>query len=459
MSSSRTELLRGLPHRHAFSLAWPAIVANVTVPLVGLVDTAMLGHFSDATHLGAVAIGGTVIGAVGWLLNFLRTGTTSVVGRALGGGRIADAVTHLQRSVLMAVGLGGAIVALQWVAIPLLMGVLAPAGDVRDLASGYALIRLLAAPATLLTLVANGWFVGAGDTRRPLAVVATVNALNIGLDVAFVAGLGWGSAGAAAASAIAEWAGVVVAALLWWRAAPATVRAAVRTWRGKGLRAGWGRVVSLNGWLFGRTAVLYMVLTFVTAYAARVGEDVLAATSVLMQFMLLASYAQDGYAHAAEAMSSREIGRRDIVGFHRANLAAALPAVAIGAVFTLLYLAARDPLIAVMTDLPAVSASAREYFPWVIVLPLFSSLAYLFDGVFLGSGHTRAMFVTMVLSAVVVFFPVLAIGALWIGDDRGHDLWRAFLLFNGARGLFLALAYWRTTVRGGWLENEAVAST
>ncbi|WP_062204591.1 MATE family efflux transporter [Demequina salsinemoris] len=452
--SSGTDLLRGLPHRRAFALAWPAILSNITVPLVGLVDTAMLGHFSDATHLGAVAIGGTVIGAVVWLLGFLRTGTTSFVGRSLGAGREQEAVAHLQRSVLMAVALGGAILVLQWVAVPLLMGVLAPEGAVRAFATDYALIRLLAAPATLLTLVANGWFVGSGDTRRPLAIVATVNVLNIVLDVTFVAGLGWGSQGAAAASALAEWVGVGLAAVLWWRAASPAVREAFRRWRGKGLRSGWGAVVALNGWLFGRTAILYAVLTFVTAYAARIGEDVLAATSVLMQFMLLASYAQDGYAHAAEAMSSREIGRRDVREFHRANLAAAVPAVTIGAVFTLLYLVARDPLISVMTDLPEVSASVREYFPWVIWLPLFSSLAYLFDGVFLGSGHTRAMLVTMLLSAVVVFFPVLAVGALWVGDDRGHDLWRAFLLFNMARGVFLGIAYWVTTARGAWLEHE-----
>ncbi|WP_084126017.1 MATE family efflux transporter [Demequina sp. NBRC 110054] len=455
--SSRADLLRGLPHRRAFSLAWPAILSNITVPLVGLVDTAMLGHFSDATHLGAVAIGATVIGAVTWLLNFLRSGTTSLVGRALGAGRTDTAVTHLQRSLLMALALGLSIVVVQWVAVPLAMSVLAPEGDVRAFATDYALIRLLAAPATLLTLVANGWFVGSGDTKRPLAVVATVNLLNIGLDVAFVAGFGWGSQGAAAASAIAEWVGVVVAGVLWWRVAPAPVREAVRRWRGKGLRSGWAGVVKLNSWLFGRTAILYVVLTFVTAYAGRIGEDVLAATSVLMQFMYLASYAQDGYAHAAEAMAAREVGRRDVREFHRANLAAAVPAVTLGAIFTLLYLVARDPLLALMTDLPAVADTAREYFPWVIALPLFSAFAYLFDGVFLGSGHTRAMLVTMALSAVVVFFPVLAIGALWIGDDRGHDLWRAFLLFNGARGFFLGLAYWRTTRRGGWLEHEEPA--
>lgn len=447
-------MLRGLPHRRAFSLAWPAILANITVPLVGLVDTAMLGHFADATSLGAVALGSTVIGAVFWLLNFLRNGTTSFVGRALGAGRVEAAVTHLQRAMLMAAGLGVAILVIQWVAVPLVMGVLAPEGEVRELATDYAWIRLLAAPATLLTLVANGWFVGTGDTKRPLAIVATVNVLNIGLDVLFVAGLGWGSSGAAGASAIAEWVGVIVAAVLWWRFASSEVKADIRRWRNKGLRSGWMRVVALNGWLFGRTATLYVVLTFVTAYAARVGEDVLAATAVLMQFMYLSSYAQDGYAHAAEAMSSREIGRRDIREFHRANLAAALPALAIGALFTVIYLVARDPLISLMTDLEPVAATARDYFPWVIALPLFSALAYLFDGVFLGSGHTRAMLLTMVASALLVFFPLVWVGEAFVTDDRGHDLWRAFLFFNVARGVFLGIAYAVTTKRGRWLEHE-----
>ncbi len=443
--------LRPLPHRRAFALAWPAIVGNVTVPLVGLVDTAMLGHFSDATHIGAVALGSTVLSAVMWLVGFLRTGTTSLVGRALGAGQDDAAVTHAQRAAILAVTLGGAAVLAQWVAIPAVMAVLAPAGDIRDLAVQYAWIRMASVPAALLTLVISGWFVGSGDTRRPLAIVATVNVVNLGLDIAFVGGLGWDSAGAAAATVIAEWLGLALALVLWWRAASSPVRAAVRRWRGRGLRTGWRRLAAMNGDLFVRTAILYSVLTFVTAYGARLGPDILAANAILMQLMLLSSYGQDGYAHAAEAMVSREIGRRDVPSFHRAVVASALPAVAIGAVFTVLYLVASGPFIAVLTSIPSVTEAADQYIGWVVWLPLASSLAYLFDGVFLGSGRTRSMVTTMAASAVLVFVPALLAGIAWVGDPRNDDLWRAFLLFNVARGVFLGISYVRVTRQGAWL--------
>lgn len=440
-----------LPHRRAFALAWPAIVGNVTVPLVGLVDTAMLGHFSTATHIGAVALGSTVLSALMWLVGFLRTGTTSLVGRARGAGRDDAALTHAQRAALLAVALGAGALVLQWIAIPALMAVLAPAGDVRELATQYAWIRMTSVPAALLTLVVSGWFVGSGDTRRPLAIVATVNVVNLGLDVAFVGGLGWNSAGAAWATVIAEWLGLALALTLWWRAASSPLRAAARRWRGRGLRSGWRRLMSMNTDLLIRTAILYAVLTFVTAYGARLGPEILAANAILMQLMLLASYGQDGYAHAAEAMAAREIGARDVPAFHRAVAASALPAVGIGAAFSLLYLVASGPFVAVLTSLPEVTAAVDEYIGWVVWLPLASAAAYLFDGVFLGSGRTRAMAWTMAASALLVFVPALLAGLAWLDDGRNHDLWRAFLLFNVARGVFLGIAYQRITRRGSWL--------
>ncbi|WP_296665668.1 MATE family efflux transporter [Demequina sp.] len=444
-----------LPHRRAFSLAWPAIVGNLTVPLVGLVDTAMLGHFSDATHIGAVALGSTVLSAVMWLVSFLRTGTTSLVGRARGAGNDDAAVAHAQRAAMLAVVIGGGALLAMWVAIPALMAILAPAGEVREYAIQYALIRMASVPAALVTLVIAGWFVGSGDTRRPLAIVATVNVVNVALDLAFVGGFGWNSTGAAAATVIAEWLGLALAAVLWWRAAPPHVRHTVRRWRGRGLRSGWGRLASMNTDLFLRTATLYLVLTFVTAYGARLGPEILAANAILMQLMLLASYGQDGYAHAAEAMVAREIGRRDVPAFHRAVAASALPAVGIGVAFTLLYLAASGPFLAVLTSLPEVTAAADEYIGWVVWLPLASSLAYLFDGVFLGSGRTRAMFLTMLAAAGLVFVPAMLAGVAWIDDSRNHDLWRAFLLFNVARGVFLAVVYARVTRRDAWLRVAA----
>jgi len=451
-----TSGVRAWPHRRAFAIAWPAILSNISVPLVGLIDTAMLGHFSDEVNLGAAAIGSTVLGAVFWLLSFLRTGTTSLVGRALGANRPDAALTHAQRSALLAVAFGIGILAIQWAVVPPLMRLLTPDAEMAELAASFTSIRLASAPAVLLTLVIAGWFIGAGGTRRPLAVVVTIGTLNVFLDLAFVAGLGMGAEGAAIASAIAEWAGFALALALWWRAAGEATRASARRWKGRGLRTGWSAALGLNRDIFLRTAVLYAVLTFMTAYGAHISSTVVAANAILMQLMLLASYGQDGYAHAAESLAAREIGANDVPGFHRAVGAAAAPAVAIGAVFTLLYALAGGAFVALLTDLPAVTTATQAVIPWLAILPLVSSAAYLFDGVFLGSGKVRWMLFTM-SAAAVVFFAVW-----WMGADvtepnaRNINLWQAFAVFNLCRGLFLGLAYLRITRAGRWLAETAV---
>jgi len=450
-----TVAVRSWPHRRAFSIAWPAILSNLSVPLVGLIDTAMLGHFSDETNLAAAALGSTVLGAVFWLLSFLRTGTTSLVGRALGANRPDAALTHAQRAALLAAGLGAGILLVQWAIVPPLMRLLTPDAAMADLAASFTSIRLASAPAVLLTLVIAGWFIGAGDTRRPLAVVVTIGSLNVVLDLFLVAGLELGAEGAAVATAISEWAGLALAVALWWRVQGEATRASARRWRGRGLRTGWRAVLGLNRDIFLRTAVLYSVLTFMTAYGAHVSTTVVAANAILMQLMLLASYGQDGYAHAAESLAAREIGARDVPAFHRAVGASALPAVAIGGVFTVLYAVAGSAFVAILTSLPDVTAATQAVIPWLAALPLASSAAYLFDGVFLGSGKVRWMLLTMAASALV-FFLVWWLGASVTGDnERNINLWRAFLIFNVCRGLFLGLAYVRLTRARAWLVRSA----
>jgi len=378
-------------------------------------------------------------------------GTTSLVGRALGAGREQGALTHAQRAAVLAAGLGVAVVALQAPVVPLLMRALTPDSAVAALGADYTSIRLASAPAVLLTLVIAGWFVGSGDTRRPLMVVLTVGSLNVVLDLIFVGGLRWDAPGAALATIIAEWTGFAVAVLLWWRAASPTLRAGVRRWRGRGLRTGWRALLGLNRDIFLRTALLYVVLTFVTAYGAHISSTVLAANAILMQLMLLASYGQDGYANAAEAMASREIGARDVPGFHRAVAAAAVPALAIGALFSLAYVVAGPVFVGILTSLPDVTMAALHALPWVAALPVVSAAAYLFDGVFLGSGKVRWMLATMAVAAVV-FVAVWYLGVE--SGDRNGNLWRAFLLFNVARGAGLGWAYWRVTRSGAWLTSR-----
>ncbi|WP_084105375.1 MATE family efflux transporter [Demequina sp. NBRC 110056] len=446
-------LLAGLPHRRAFALAWPMIVANVSVPLVGLVDTAMLGHFSDTANLGAVAAGSIVLSAAYWVLSFLRLGTTSLVGRALGAGRRLDTISHLQRSLLLAGVIAAALLVIQWVLIPLAMTIVAPPGEVRELATTYAQIRIHSLPAVLGTSVITGYFIGSQDTRRPLAIAVTVNVLNLGLDIAFVGGFGWGASGAAWATMAAEWVGLALAIVLLWRFLDPELRARLRRWRGQGLRRRWRSLLTMNADLAIRTTLLYVALTFLTAAGGRISEDVLAANAILLQLTLLASYGLDGYAHAAEAMSAKAIGTKDVRELHRVNLAATVPALVIAGAFTAVFLLAQDQFIALMTDLPGLSATTAEYYHWAAWLPLISVAAYQLDGIFIGTGQSRIMRNTMLLAVLGVYLPAFLIPA-WIAGEASNDaLWLAFTLLNVARGVLLGAAYWRLSRTRGWLRT------
>lgn len=441
--------MRDLPHARVWALAWPMMVANISVPLVGLVDTAMLGHFSDTTHLAAVALGAMVMSAVLWLLSFLRLSTTSTVGRALGAGEPAQAATHVQRALMLAGVLAVAVVAVQWVAVPAAMSVLAPDAAIASLGSTYAHIRMHGMPAVLATLVITGYFIGSEDTRRPLMIAVGVNVVNLVLDVLFVGAWGWGSAGAAWASFAAEWTGLALALWLWWRFLDGAQRERLRQWRRQGLRRGWGALLTMNSHLFVRTALLYAVLLTMTAAGGRISAEVLAANAILIQFTLVASYGLDGYAHAAESLAARTVGARDLRAFHRAVAAAAVPGAAIALGFGLLYLVAQRPLVALMTSIPEVGEVAVQHMGWVALVPVVSVAAYLLDGVFIGAGQTRLMMIWMMVSVGAGFVPLLAAGVLG-GNFTNHHLWLAFVVFNTMRGATLAVAYRRLSVTGGW---------
>jgi MATE family multidrug resistance protein len=444
-------MFRELPHRSAFALAWPMIMANISVPLVGLVDTAMLGNFSNQTHLGAVALGALVMSASFWLLSFLRLGTTSLVGRALGGGRASEAASHLQRALVLGAVLSGVILLAQWVVIPLAMQVLAPDAQLASLSTTYAQIRIHSLPAMLGTLVITGYFIGAQDTRRPLLIAIGVNVINLVFDVWFVAGLRWESEGAAWASLIAEWSGLLIALVLLWKFLTDAQRARLRQWRGVGLRTGWRALLVLNSDLFIRTAALYAVMTFVTAAGGRISPEILAVNAILIQLTLLASYGLDGYAHASEAMSAKWLGARDVPAFHRATVASALPALVIALVFTGGFLILREPILAVMTNIPELVANTRTYYGWAAWLPVVSVAAYVLDGIFIGSGKSAAMRNTMLVAALGIFVPVFLGLAALAGGATNHHLWLAFTLFNASRGVLLGWVYWRLSVRQDWL--------
>ena len=441
-----------LPHAQARRLAIPAIASNIAVPLVGLTDTALLGHFSDAVGLGAVGLGSAVIATVFWAFAFLRPGTTSLVGRAFGAGREGEAIRHLQRALALAAALGALWVALQWLVVPLVVRLLSHGAAAGPVATDYALIRGLSLPAVLLTLASVGFFIGRQDTRTPLVIAATVAGTNVVGDIIAVAVLDYGAVGAAWATFIAEWIGAALAIMLVRGRLGAEGWAALKQWRHPDLRTGWRQLASMNSHLVVRSGLLMGAITVVASIGSRFGDHALAANAIMLQMMYLASYALDGYATAAETMAAAAIGARKVAGFHRANLASTADAAGIAVVMTAVFWAGREPILAILTSIPEVADVARDTWWAVIALPVVSGAAWMLDGVFLGTGRSRDMMWSMAGSVLIVFTSLVAI-ALALDTFTNAWLWSAFLAMNAARALTLGWRYARLTRHNLWLEE------
>ncbi|WP_061962485.1 MATE family efflux transporter [Demequina flava] len=423
----------------------PAIASNIAVPLAGLVDTAALGHFATATDIGAVGLGAAVISTLFWIFAFLRTGTTSLVGRSLGRAELQGAVRHVQRAFGLALAMAAVWLVVMWVVVPGILHILAPEGPARDAAIAYTLIRGLSLPALLMTLVVSGYFIGSKNTRIPLVIATTQALTNIVLDLILVGGLGMGAQGAAWGTFGSELVGAGLALTLLWRHLSESQRATFRDWRDRTLRHGWGTLLKFNGALMGRTALLTGVVTFVASVGSYFGPEVLAANAIMLQLMNLASYALDGYANAAEALVAHSAGAGDVPQFHAAVIATAIPMAVIGVGMTAVYWLGRGVILTLLTDLPEVRATALEYWPWIALLPLLSWGAYWLDGVFLGAGQAGLMFGAMAVSVLGVFLPMLLIGAMVGGGLTNGLVWTSFLALNVVRQVSLGALYPRLT--------------
>jgi MATE family multidrug resistance protein len=415
---------RPIRHRDVLDVALPMILANVTVPLVGIADSAVVGHLDQPDSLAGVAVGATLFSVLFTALNFLRMGTTGLAAQAAGAADEAAGRAVLRQGLVVGLTLAAVLLVLSRPLESLALALIAPEPAAVAEASRYISVRVWGAPATLSLFVLTGWFIGRGDARSPLAIVLVVNGVNIVLDFVLVRGLGLRAEGVAIATVTAEYLGLAVGLLLATRALGGS------PWRPEGRGPSYHRYLSLNLPLFVRTTALMLSFAFLTAMGARFGSAVLAANALLLNFLYLASYALDGFANAAESLIGRAIGARDartLRGSLRISAQWTLW-VALGLSFA--FMAAGPPFIDLMTSQPALRALAREYLPWLVAAPLVGCWAYLFDGVFVGATMTRQMRDTMLFAALAVYLP-----AWWLLRPFGnHGLWAAFMLFNAARG-------------------------
>jgi MATE family multidrug resistance protein len=424
---------RTIGQRDVLAVALPMILANVTVPLVGIADAAAVGRLDDPTSLAGVAVGATVFGLLFTALNFLRMGTTGLAAQAHGARDPAAGFAVLRQGLIVASGLAALLVLLATPLRIVAFALIAPEPAVLGEASAYFATRLLGAPATLALFVLTGWFIGRGDGRSPLAIVLVVNGLNVALDFVFVLGFGLAARGVALATVIAEYSGLALG--LWL---------ALRTRRGTGgpdrvPAPPWRRFLEVNLPLLLRTLALMLCFAFLTAMGARLGSAVLAANALLLNFLYLASYALDGFANAAESLAGRAIGARDSAMFRRALGLAAQWTLGVSLLLSLLFWLGGPLLVDLMTTQAPLRALAREYLPWLVAVPLIGGWAFLFDGIFVGATLTRQMRDTMLFAALAVYLP-----AWWLLQPLGnHGLWAAFLLFFAARGAAQAWILWR----------------
>lgn len=423
--------------RESRRLALPLILANLGVPALGMVDTAVVGHEAEPTALAAVALGSTLVSTLYFLFGFIRMGTTALTAQALGADQPRAMQAALARGLAAALLIGLGLLAMTPALLAIATPLLRPPASVAPDFSTYVTIRLLAAPAALGQFALLGWFLGRQDARRPLLVTITTAGLNAVLSVTLVLGLGMGAAGVALATVIAEYAGLgLAAALAWplWRPLAEPLRP--QSWLA---RAPLLRLVRLNLDLFTRSVLLEAAFLILQGLSARQGETLLAANAVLMLFFTLAAYALDAFANAAEAMVGRAVGTRAPLAIRRAIDAAWQNGIVLALALTLAFALAGPLLIRAVTGIEPVRAAALAHLPWAAAIPLASLAAFIWDGVFFGATRTRAL-----RNAMLLALGVDALAAWLLVPPLGnHGLWLSFLIFLLARGLILTAAWIR----------------
>ena len=422
-------------NRKTWALAGPVILSNISIPLLGAVDTAVVGHLPGAHYMGAVAVGALIFSVIYGGCNFLRMGTTGLTAQSLGAGDSDEVRSWLARASLLAMAVGIVLIAVQSPVIWASLIIVNPSHQVAPLTDAYFSIRIWGAPMALLNFALLGWFFGIQNTRAALATQVFMNGVNIVLDLWFVLGLGWGVEGVAWATLISE---VSAVGLGLWLVAR-NLRRIGGHWQGTRIIdvARLARMVKVNGDIFIRSMCLQAAFVLVTSIGARMGDLMLAVNAIMLNFQIFSSYALDGFANAAEALTGEAVGARDRDRFRRSVKASSLWALIFSGGFTVFYWVAGPSLIDILTTVEEVRETARVYLPWMVALPMISVWSFQLDGIFIGSTWTTEMRNGMVMS-LTVFAGALYLMVPSLGN---HGLWLAFSVFMVTRALTLGAVY------------------
>ena len=392
-------------NREILRLAIPSILANITIPLVGIVDTAIVGHLSNAAAIGGIAIGTMLFDLLYWNFGFLRVGTSGLTAQAYGAGRSNECRKILMQSLTVA-GMATLLVwAIQWLFVTAVLAVVPCSAEVASVARSYFFVRIWAAPATLSLMAFKGWFIGMQDTKSPMAVDILVNGVNMLASYVLAVYTPLGVVGVAWGTLIAQYSGLVLAGMILFVRYPGIPVFRYPEWIAAMKGPGVKQMMVLNGNLFIRSLCFMVVYVGFTSLASRYGDTELAVSSILMKLFMFFSYFVDGFAYAGEALVGKAFGRIQESGIRSQELNDVVRSlfhwsIGVGVLFTILYAATGKANIALMTDDAEVLEASTRYIGWLIAMPIVSALAFMWDGVYVGATAGTQIRNAMIWAAV-----------------------------------------------------------
>ncbi|MCF8218916.1 MAG: MATE family efflux transporter [Bacteroidales bacterium] len=418
--------------RQILDLAVPNIISNITVPLLGMADLALMGHLASQQHIGAIALGTTIFNMIYMIFAFLRMGTSGFTAQAFGAKENTLSILILSRALFVALSVAFFILIMQLPIEKLSFWVLDASKDVEELTRSYYNIRIWAAPATISIYAFNGWFIGMQNAKIPMFIAIIINVINITLNFVFVYFYDLSSDGVALGTVVAQYIGLSLALIFLLKKYPHLLP--LWKWKEMMQLKAFKLFMRVNGDIFIRTVLLISSLSFFTIVSAQIGDTILAVNSILFQFFLFYSYFIDGFAYAAEALVGKHLGAGDPRAVKHTVKRLFLWGLMISLPFTAIYFSANDLILRLLTDQSEVLNNASPYLFWVALIPLITFPAFLWDGIFIGATASRPMRNTMIIASIFVYLPAYYLLTPVIGN---HGLWLALFLFMAARGISL----------------------
>ena len=417
-------------NRSILKLAIPNIISNITIPLLGLVDMILMGHLGSATYIGAIALGGTIFSVLYSFFSFLRAGTTGFTAQALGSGNKTETIYSLYRSLCIGIPIIAFILLMQIPIAQLSLLLLDGSDEVKSLAISYFYIRIWAAPANILLYCLNGWFVGMQNTKIPMFIAILINVMNIIFSIFFILILNQNVTGVALGTVIAQYSGLTLAIVLL-----------IKNYKSYFVKinketlfdfAKIKRFFKVNTDLMIRSFLLIISIAFFTNQSAKLGDNILAVNMIILQSFYIFSYFTDGFAYAGEALVGKFIGSKDKNNLVKVIRLLLLWGFSISIPFTILYAIFPSTFVRIISDNPNILTEIKPYYIYMIVIPLITFAAFIWDGIYIGATASKAIRNTMIIATIFVFMPSWYLLTPKFGN---HGLWMAFMCFMIARGV------------------------